>query len=81
MPCTYYLNLLVEYTMARSSFSICAYDYSVGVRALEMYEIGCPSCINTAPSPNYEASHYIVLVALISKYLKTGGVEIMDFIS
>lgn len=43
-------------TMAESSFSICAHLCSVLLNVREAYVAGCPFCINTEPSPFFDAS-------------------------
>ena len=47
----------------------------MGVRDLDAYATGCPSCIRHSPRPCMEASHSSVGVAPGSKYLRTGAVE------
>ena len=51
----------------QESLSMFEYLCSVSVNALDMYMTGLDSCSMTAPSPFFEASHWIVCFLVLSK--------------
>ena len=57
-------NKVHAYKRANSSFSICAYRFSVSVSELLAYAIGFPSCKDTHPRPFCEASADMVTGSL-----------------
>ena len=84
-PIRYAANFSHAQTVARASFSICAYLCSTSVMALDANATGCqplPSCCSsTAPSPNDEASDDTLVLALGSYNASTVGFSNSSFVA